>query len=301
MAVTIAPKWDNISTSESLLDRNSSARLRYIAYGDSNDTEEDVRNALKLYAPDLFGTLIKSHVAVLSFIGETPEGMQWDTEVTYSHADEKDREKPSDESTVILEIRSGGGSTANRTYSEALVEEVFNDDVFEFEGTNVERVLGLKAADADSGSMLNAQGVPVKTGGIQIIVHFWKSNAKVSNGFLLGLSEACDEQCVNAGTFKGFPGGSLQFSDFSATQKASTNIYQSGWEFSATLDFAREITPSVPGLPAFTKKKKGHEYLDVLWMPELIPVKNVVVSKAVRAAIHQLYPSRSFQTVFDMP
>lgn len=298
MPISVAYQFDEVSTSESLLDRNSRAVLKAFVYGTPGvDNEFTAREGLKLLAPEMYGSLIKDTVSILRRVVDNGTDLAWEGEVGYAHQDQKEQPKPTDETTTVLEIRSGGGGTTQRTFSRDLIEEQANLDAYKFTGTDAERILGLKAADADNGVSLQAQGIPFKQSGTQIIIYVWRSNATVNNGFLLDVTDACDRQVVNSLLFKGFPVGSLQFVDFSAVQKAGTNP---GWDFTFTLSYAKSVAVEIPGLPAFTATKKGHQYLDVLFMPKLIPVKNVVMSQAVRAAIHDIFEGEDFNNLFKI-
>lgn len=298
MAIQLEPKWDEVTTKENPNDRNSSARLRFIAFGTPGiDNEFTARQATFLLAPATYGTLVIDDVAILGRLSDTADQVSWDVEVSYAHPNEKEQPKPNDETTTVLEIRSSGSETNQRTFSIALLQEKANLDAFKFTGTDAERALGLKAADADNGTSLNTQGIPAKSGKTQIIIHIWRSLQTVSDGFLLNLSDACDRQVVNSLDFFRFPPVSLQFSGYSATQKVGTDA---GWDISLTLDYSRSVAVDIPGLPDMPITKKGFEYLDVLYMPKLVPVKGVVLSTPVRAAIHKLYDAENFYTLFKI-
>src|SRR5690348_2714596 len=124
MAISIEYKWDEASTSENLLDKSSTAALKFIVTGDAGvDTEFSAREALALLAPPLYGTLLKETVTILNRISDGGGEVKWDAEVRYANPKDKEQPKPKDESYVILEVRSGGGSTIQRTFSKELVEE----------------------------------------------------------------------------------------------------------------------------------------------------------------------------------
>lgn len=297
MAIEFELEFDGVSTQEDLLGKNSRAALRFNARCSAAETELEVREALKTVAPSMYQGLILSGVGVISMVADNPAERVYKTEATYSQPDGKEPPKPTDESFVVLELRSAGGTTLNRTFSQALIEEVANLDAFKFTGTDAEKILGLKAADPDDGNTLNAQGIPFKQNGTQLTVHAWKPFSKISDGYLQKVADAADRMVVNAGIYKAFEGGSLQFVDWSGTANAGTNP---GWNFSFTFDYARKALPDVPGLPAFTKFKLGHEYLDVLYMPKMIPAKNVVIPVPVRAAIHKIFDTENFADYFGI-
>lgn len=290
-------EFDGVNVQEDLLGNNSRASLRYIARCSAAETEQEVREALKAIAPQSYQSLVLTGVGVLNMVADNPGDRIYNAEASYSQPQGKEPPKPKDETTVVLEIRSGGGTTLQRTFSEGLVEEVFNNPAFQLAGTAAEKILGLKAADPDDGNTLNAQGIPFKASGTQLIVHAWKPFSAIAGGYLQTVADAAARQVCNAGLYKGFEGGSLQFIDWTATANVGTN---GGWDFAFTFDYARGSIPSVPGLPDFTTKRLGHEYLDVLFMPQLVPVKNIVLPVPVRAAIHKIYDLENFADYFGI-
>lgn len=297
MAIEFSLEFDGISVSEDLLGRGSRASLRYTARCTAGETEQQVRESLKMIAPQMYENLLLSGAEIVSMVADNPGDRVYHTEATYSKPEDKEPPKPTDESTVVLELRSAGGTTINRLFSQALIQEVSVNASFDFAGTEAEKLIGLKASDPDNSTTLDAVGVPFKQNGTQLTVHAWKSPATISGGYLQLLADAADRMVVNAGIYKGFEGGSLQFVDWTATANAGTNP---GWTFSFVFDYSRKVLPDIPGLPPFTSSKLGHEYLDVLYMPKLIAAKNIMIPVPVRAAIHKIYDTEHFATFFGI-
>lgn len=307
MAITFQLRWDEETSTETLNKPGGGATLKYFAYSPTSVTNFELREAMKLHASATWsGIWIIDSISVTGRVTDSIGEYIWEMEVAYKNQQDEEngqQPNPTDESTVVFEIHSGGGQSIQMTASLDLITErvdVFNP-AYEFATIPaLERLLGLKATDAENGSSLSYEGIPVTKGTVEVVAHLWRSNATITAGYLLPIAQAASDNVVNADIFGIFPIGTLKFIGFQASQQVGTDA---GWDITLSFQYetptsAADLDAQFPDLAPFTNPKKGHEYLDVLFMPYTEPTKNFVVSKPVRAAIHQVFRTTAFNTLF---
>ena len=309
MPITIAPKWDELTSTETLLKAGGGATLRYFAYSDVNEAQADIRNAVKANSPDIWDIWLRESITVEGRISDAPGNYIWSVAVQYlnpfTEQQNNVRRLPNAESgpnsEPVFEIRTGGGATVQQTQSLMLVEESTDQIAYLFSGTDHRNVMGFKNADANSKNLFDYDGVPVQYGTTEVVVHLWRSNLTVASGWLLKVINAASDNVVNSDTFGIFPRRTLRFNNFQAVQSIGGS--SAGWRITLNFIYSRNkdknlINAQLNWLFPLTTDPGGHEVLDYLSIPGNAPNSTVVLSKPVRLAVHQVYPETPYAILF---
>jgi hypothetical protein len=308
MAIQLIAKWDEVTSTETLNKPGGSATLSYYANSDTDVTDYEIRQAAKAQTPLTWnGIWTRDSITLNGRISDSGGLYIWDVTVGYvnlqSQEDGNQQPNPTDENTVVYEIRTGGGQSMQMTSSLELMDEIHAVLNFEYRFSTepaLAKLLGINATDAENGSSLTYAGIPVTKGTIELVVHLWRSAFTINSGYLIRVAEAASKNVVNSDIFLNFPARTLRFINFNATAQRGTNP---GWDITLTFHYeanvpAATLDDQFPTLKPFTKPKHGHEYLDVLFMPQANPTKNIVVSEPVRAAIQRIYPEVGYNALF---
>jgi hypothetical protein len=309
MPITIAPKWDELTSTETLLKAGGGATLRYFAYSDVNEAQADIRNAVKANSPDIWDIWLRESITVEGRISDAPGNYIWSVAVQYlnpfTEQQNNVRRLPNAESgpnsEPVFEIRTGGGATVQQTKSLMLVDESATDFSYFFSLKPYKNIMGFKNADANSKNTFDYDGVPVQYGTTEVVVHLWRSNLTIDSGWLLKVIDAASDNKVNSDQFGIFPARTLRFNNFQAVQ--SIGGVDAGWRITLNFIYSRNkskdlINVETGFLFPLTKDPGGHEILDFLSLPGNDPDTTVVLSKPVRLAVHQVYPETPYAQLF---
>jgi hypothetical protein len=297
MPITFKQRWDEQTTNELLIEEGGGSVVKYFAYSGTNQTHAEIISAMKTHAPTQMHLWHRSSILVEGRLSDSADQFIWATVIEYNY-----RRPPNDSYT--FEIRSSGGTTLQMTMSLRLLDEQANskNSAYLFKTTTAGTILGLKATDAENGSSLTYTGIPIQKVGIEVVQRLWRSNFEITE-YLVGLAAAVSDNVVNLSEYLIFQGGELRFTGFTAVPDSELNT---GWKIALTFDYSKNpVLANVNAIlakagipPLTTDLYLGHDYLDVLSMPDVIPERHMAVALPVRAAIHQIYPTANFTALF---
>lgn len=321
MAITFELAWDEGPLK--IGGTRGSGQLRFIGKATEGESRYEVLAAFSAYPPtSMFGLFIES-VGINERLGETGEDGVTDTEsywlctADYVAPESKQQQPlkakdPDLPQPVRWSIRSGPGSSETRTMSLSLIEDRARTGTFKWDDPayddRVKKLLGLETnANGDSASHFSVMGISVPTGNIEVVVETIKpyKNA-VTDGWLVKAAEYVARQCTNAVAWEGFPVGSLRLATMEATQREEEQldplINRQPFDVTIVMAYEPEAEIETDGMPAFTRKKRGHEYLDRLYVEQEVEVDpftgepKIIIPVLERLALHQIYPEINFVT-----
>lgn len=284
MTITIKDKFLDVASSDGEAFENDGATFEKLIETTNNETEADVRTALKAGTPTTYLDLIRDRID----LQRTEVDGVWEASVSYVASTSVSALPKLAVGDVRWSITAGSGGTAKRTFSKSLVSEVASSTDYEFSGTAAELALGLKN---DKG--FSVEGIDVPVGSVQIQLQAVRSAADVTAGFLNTLSAAAVNKVVNSLAWNNFPAGTLQIVNTSANERAGTGA---PWDITATMDYQPNLTSISVGNGLTVTAKDGHDELDVLYVKKV--VGQFTVSVPVRAAVHRLFDRVDFATVY---
>lgn len=300
MSISLQPRWDEESSNETLIDQGGGAVVKYFVYSDKDETQGVLRTAVKNLTPSSNGLWARSSVSIEGRISDNSGAFIWGASVEYSH-------HRNDPDKYRYEIRSSGGTTLQMTLSGGLLEEQVKPDneAYELDNTAAEQVLGIKSTDAENGTSLTYQGIPVQKPGIEVSVSFWRSSDKWDE-WQAKIIDGVTRTVVNGDAppykFLGvFEYGSLRFISFQAVPDADEMGWRvvCGFEYSAAPDMVQvNGRLGSAGIAPLVDQYHGHDYLDILSMPGVEPVKKLALAQPVRAAVHRIYDYVNYRTLF---
>ena len=197
---------------------------------------------------------------------------------------------------VRYAIRSVNAGTAKQLFSLELVSETIGNNVagYRLAGGKSEKVIGLtKTKDG-----IEARGVDVPIGQIEINLETVKDDDAISTGYLLSLTDFANRRVTNSVMYRGFAAGTLQIVDCGSTIRAGENP---DWDISISMVFSPNLTNIEVGNGIVVPSKKGHQLLDILYEVKRentaaagSPAVVLPLAVPVRAAVHRIKDEINF-------
>lgn len=288
MAISLELRFEDVDATQSESQDDDGATLRYVALTDAGESEADVRAYAIANIPTIYDGLGFTKVGV-----KRKADAIFDITATYEPLNSPYTLPALEPDEVRYSIRSGSSGSMRRTYSDSLISETVATGMteYEFSGTAVERVIGIK----HTSDGLEVEGVDVPTGQIELSLETVKDNTAISGGWLVTLAEYANAFAFNSATYKGFAAGTLQIVDYQASQRGGSNP---DWDISISMIYSRNLTSINVGNGITVPSKLGHDYLDVLFARKVI--NGLPLSVPVRAAVHRLYPYIDFNVTLGI-
>lgn len=284
--IELEMKWDEINTKLSTNAKDNSANIRWLAFTDDNESEDDVRNYAAANLPDTYDTL-----RIRDFETKRHENSDdvWALDVSYEHVASAQVLPALEVDDVRWGIRTSGQTSRKRLYSLGLKSETVDTttgDSYKFNTgprAKWKNVVGLKIGEDGS---LSVEGVDYSFSEILISAETVKSAAQISGGYLINAADLASRNVVNSTLWRGFAIGTVRLIDYSAVERAGD---AADWDINFTLVFSPNLTNIAINSEITVPAKAGHDLLDVLYLPEKLPDGPFSVYRAVRAAVHQWY------------
>lgn len=292
MTITYTERFQSPnSISEANNKRDDQWTKNYLVYGDAGETETQIVSFL---AGDLPQTLDDLLLQKLKVSREEADDY-WSCDATYSApANPKNRPQLEPGGGYRWTVRSSGGASAPRQFSEEFVDESVNPLAADkwtlaAKSDEVKRLIGWRLT---SEGATTTEPVDFPVGGVEIGVELAVSAAQVSNGFLVGVASRAASQAVNNTAWNGFAAQTLRFTNFSAIPRNGT---LPAWDLSYTFDYSPSKTVTVDSL---TLPKAGQHYLEICTeLFELVGAPGgLMLPTAVRLATHKMRPEINYQT-----
>lgn len=325
MAIFATKAWDEGPIR--LGGKTGTATVNWILHTNDpdNDTREDAIIALYAAVDPFYFDLTLDSVQLSERLSDNLDEAHWAAAVVYSSPQVKE-EKPLEpeegddvDQPGRWSIRSSGGATLTRTKSLECIEDTANILGWKWESdpaTNpvVLKLIGLESnPEGNSGSNFGVGGVQVPTGSIEIVLTTVRNNASITSGsYLVNTAEYVAQQRVNNVAFLGFPKGSLQLRSMDAQQRSKpenedpTTPNTQPWDITFIIAYEPPVVVDTDTLPAFSRAKEGHEYLDIMYVDQEVEVNvfpgalTLVMPVIHRMAIHRLYDYLDFKTALKL-
>lgn len=288
MTIHIHQSWDGEEIEDGISPGDDSAEVAYRCYADADETRAQVLTAAR-DSSNIPHTYEGLQIRAVSLI-QTDDHDRWNIIASYGSPSFPLTLPQLEVGDIRVQVQSGNGGTARRTFSRALISETLAPGVTvpTLAGTAAATAVGIVYRDGD----FEIEGVDVPIGGTSIQIETTFSHAQmVTGGHQLALSNFIDEKAVNSDTFLGYPAGCLRV-DTGSLRPQSGN--EPDWDVVLNMEFSQNLTNISVGNGITVPAKLGHHQLDVLFTKDEIQGLPIPVPK--RAAVHEMFPTAPFNT-----
>ncbi|MEO1530215.1 MAG: hypothetical protein AAFX06_32900 [Planctomycetota bacterium] len=288
MTISVEEKLPGIQSRDGTSDDNDGVEWEYHIHTEGED-EASVRAAAKAGIPETYQDLIRSNILLV----ERGPNL-WSATAEYEAPSRFTTLPKLSVDQVRWGIRTGGGESVKRTYSDALISETTAGGaaVFSLAGQPEERLMGISSTKDG----WEVEGVDWDTGAIEIFVETVKSGAQISAGYLVTLATYAKLRVVNSAIWNGFAIGTLKLVTFNDRHRGGTSGDR---DIDMSFSFEPNLTNINVGNGLVVPEKQGHDRLDVQFQSRR-STNGLPTSVPVRVAVHRDRPRVDFATALGI-